>query len=129
MGKWFKFIRYWLPVILWAGAIFVLSGTPGLASGMPVFWDVFLRKLAHSFEYLVFSFLLFRALYFGHKFNFKKALFWSFFISIFYAFSDELHQHFVPGRQARLRDVGVDSLGAVLYSSSVIFLKIKNFLK
>ena len=34
--------------------------------------------------------------------------------TILYAVSDEVHQHFVPGRKGALFDVGVDSLGAVV---------------
>ncbi len=33
---------------------------------------------------------------------------------IAYAGSDELHQHFVPGRQAAFRDVAIDSAGVLL---------------
>ena len=34
--------------------------------------------------------------------------------ALLFALSDELHQSFVPGRSARLIDVGIDLLGAVL---------------
>ncbi len=30
-----------------------------------------------------------------------------------YAMTDELHQYFVPGRSSQIRDVGIDSLGAL----------------
>ena len=33
---------------------------------------------------------------------------------IFYAITDELHQYFIPGRSCELRDVCIDTLGAVL---------------
>ena len=33
---------------------------------------------------------------------------------IFYAISDEFHQYFIPGRSCELRDVCIDTLGAIL---------------
>ena len=35
-------------------------------------------------------------------------------ISLLYACLDEVHQSFVPGRAAQLRDVGVDAIGFCL---------------
>jgi VanZ family protein len=34
-------------------------------------------------------------------------------IALLYAFSDEWHQSFVPGREGALRDVGIDALGVI----------------
>ena len=45
--------------------------------------------------------------------------------SILYAISDEVHQHFVPGRACQLRDICIDTAGAavgVLLSIAVIRL-------
>lgn len=117
-----KFLKFWLPVILWAGLIFYLSGVPNLNSGMSAFYDVFFRKLAHAGEFGILTFLLLRALYFGKKMDFKKALIWSLFLAILYAFSDEFHQYFVPEREARLRDVGVDSLGVIFFGMTSLFI-------
>jgi len=116
----YKFVKYWLPVLIWAGIIFYLSGVPNLSSGFSAFWDVFLRKLAHAGIFGFFFLLIFIALYFGHKIGFRKALVWSFIAAVLYAFSDEAHQAFVPMRQARLLDVGFDSLG-ILFASVVLF--------
>lgn len=115
-----KFLKYWLPVLLWAGLIFYLSAVPNLNSGLVAFWDVFLRKLAHSLEFGILSFLIFRALK-GNNLEFKKALILSFFIAVAYAFSDEFHQYFVAERQAKLTDVGIDSLGIALISFAILF--------
>jgi len=110
-------------VILWAGIIFYLSGISGLASNMSVFWDVFWRKLFHAGEFGLLNLLLWRALYYsnsraqlGESISFKKALLWSSVLTILYAASDELHQAFVPLRQARWQDVAQDGLGALLTS-------------
>ena len=107
----FKFIGYWAPVLIWAGIIFYFSGVPNLSSGLVVFWDVFLRKLAHAGIFGLLFLLIFRALKIGHRWEFKKAIIWSLILAIGYAFFDEAHQYFVPERQARLLDVGFDSLG------------------
>lgn len=122
MGKssTFKFLKYWLPVLIWAGFIFYLSSRPGLNFGMSVFYDVFFRKLGHAAIFGFLFLLIFRALRFGHKFDFKKALIWSLVLSLLYAFSDEAHQYFVPERQARLADVGIDSLG-IFFAGCLIF--------
>ncbi len=114
-----KFLIYWLPVILWAGAIFYLSGVPNLNSGLAVFWDVFWRKLAHATEFGVLNLLLWRAFYYGSGASFKKALWWSLILTLLYAVSDELHQYFVPERQCRWQDLAQDSLGIFLVSGSL----------
>ena len=47
----------------------------------------------------------------------------------FYAATDEIHQYFVPGRSARLFDVGIDSLGVmtgILIYIALMFCHIKN---
>jgi VanZ family protein len=116
-----KFLKYWLPVVFWTGLIFYFSSVPGLNSGMSVFYDVFWRKLAHATEFGILNLLLFRAI-FGHEVEFKKALIWSFVLSLLYAVSDELHQYFVPDRECRLQDVGVDSLGVLLTSAVIYFI-------
>ena len=114
------FFIYWLPVILWTGAIFYLSGMPNLNSGLMVFWDVFWRKLAHATEFGILNLLLFRALW-GGRDNFKKAIWWSLILTVLYAVSDELHQYFVPTRECRWQDVAQDSLGALLTSGLIYY--------
>ena len=120
----FKFIKYWVPVLIWAGLIFYFSGVPNLNSGMVVFWDVFWRKLAHAGIFGILFLLIFRALKNGHRWSFKKAIIWSLILSVGYAFFDEAHQYFVPERQARLKDVGMDSLGIFLLAMfTLLFYK------
>ncbi len=121
-----KILIYWLPPIVWAGAIFYLSGVPNLNSGMPVFWDVFWRKLAHATEFGILNLLLWRALYYGENVNFRKALAWSFIFTVLYAIFDELHQYFVPLRECRWQDVAQDSLGAILTSMALYVIFRRN---
>jgi VanZ family protein len=94
----------WVPVVLWAGLIFGLSSVPDLGTGLGT-WDTVLRKLAHFGEYAVLGFLLVRAV--GRE---PLAVG----LGIAYAGSDELHQHFVRGRHAAVRDVAIDAAGVLL---------------
>ena len=102
-------MKNWLLVFLWLGVIFFFSHQPDLKSGLPNIWDFILRKSAHFLEYAVLTWLFFRAL--GQ--NSRWALIGAIVFSVLYAFSDEWHQSFVPGRQSSLKDVGVDSFGAL----------------
>jgi hypothetical protein len=123
-----KILFYWLPPIAWAGVIFYLSSVSGLASNMTVFWDVFWRKLFHAGEFGLLNLLLWRALYYGEKIPFKKALGWSLALTILFAISDEFHQTFVPLREGRWQDVAQDSLGAMAVSAVLFFAQYKNIL-
>lgn len=105
-------LRAWLPAVLWAGLIFTFSAMPDLQSGLPQ--DFFLRKVAHAVEFGVLTLLVARAFRRAERWGAKRALAGAFVISVLYAFSDELHQMFVPGRSAALRDVGVDVLGVIV---------------
>ncbi|PIV46159.1 hypothetical protein COS23_00665 [bacterium (Candidatus Moisslbacteria) CG02_land_8_20_14_3_00_36_53] len=97
----------WLSLILWPALIFYLSSIPELKSGLPLFWDLIFRKLAHITEYLILFFLWFQVL----DLPFKRRLVLAFIFSLLYAVSDEYHQSFIFGREGCLRDVGIDSLG------------------
>jgi VanZ family protein len=91
-------------VLAWAGLIFVLSSIPDLGTGLGG-WDLALRKVAHAAEYAVLGFLLVRAV--GRA---RVALG----LGIAYAASDEIHQHFVSGRQGALLDVAIDAVGVAV---------------
>lgn len=74
------------------------------------------RKTAHFSIYTLLGLL-------GMNFmlTFKESIFYkidrrclvAFGFCVFYAITDEIHQYFVPGRSCELRDVGIDSLGAL----------------
>ena len=44
--------------------------------------------------------------------------------SIFYGITDEIHQYFVPGRDASFKDVGLDAIG-ILFSSLFYLVSIE----
>src|SRR5687767_5824971 len=97
----------WLLVLIWATLIFSLSAQPIIQD--PAFdpLDFVFKKSAHIFEYTIFYLLLNNAL------NSKKGL--AFLLGLAYAFSDEIHQLFTPGRGGSLRDVLIfDAAGLVL---------------
>jgi VanZ family protein len=96
--------RLWAPVVLWAAVIFAFSSVPDLGSGLGT-WDLVLRKIAHAVEFGVLGALLLRALGDARA---AAAL------GVAYAASDELHQHFVPGRLGSPWDVAIDSVGVAL---------------
>ena len=97
-------LRLWAPVVLWAAVIFAFSSVPDLGTGLGT-WDLLLRKLAHAGEYAALGVLLLRALR-----DERAALA----LGIAYAGSDELHQHFVPGRVGSPFDVLIDAVGVAI---------------
>jgi VanZ family protein len=97
-------LRAWTPVVVWAAVIFAFSSVPDLGTGLGT-WDLVLRKLAHGVEFAVLGALLLRALR-----DELPALV----AGIAYAVTDELHQHFVPGRVGAPLDVLFDSVGVAL---------------
>lgn len=116
------FAGYYLPVLLWMSLIFYFSSIPGLRSGTSsIAIEIFLRKSAHIFEYLILAILLGRIFNFYWKTQSLKIGIATFLISIFYAISDEVHQFFVDDRSGRVFDVMIDGIG-ILLGILVLFL-------
>lgn len=111
----FQIIQNWLLVFIWAGFIFFLSHQPDLKSGLPQTWEFILGKLAHFSEYAVLCFLLVGALS-NYRISKKKILYLAAGLSMLYAFSDESHQSFIPGRTPSVNDLVIDGLGIFLAS-------------
>lgn len=107
--KYTKFV----PAILWMILIFYMSSIPDLPSNKLFIIDFLFKKTAHLFEYTVLFLLWYRAL--GKRSPFEAMI-----ISVVYAFSDEIHQLFVPGRTGLLRDVGIDSISIVVASLLIV---------
>ncbi len=102
-------ILRWGPVALIMAIIFIASAIPG--SDLPVFgsWDVFAKKGGHMLGYALLTIACFRAL------NSRSILRSQFAIAVclagLYAILDELHQSYVPGRNASPWDVCIDVVG------------------
>lgn len=114
-----KFLKFWLPVIVWMGVIFIFSSIPNLKTNLKE--DYILRKIAHMIEFGILTFLFFRAIRLDEP-KLKKAIVFAVIIALFYAFSDEFHQLFVVGRQCSIKDVGIDSIG-ILISAGLCYIK------
>ena len=97
----------WIYVLLWAGFIFVLSSIPDLpgASFFP-----HSDKVAHVLLYLPLGLLLSRAMAPRWR-RVRYTGFWALAIGTIYGISDELHQHFVPGRCTDVADLLADMVG------------------
>lgn len=107
-----KFIKF-IPAVLWMILIFWLSSIPDLPSNKFFLLDFIFKKTAHVIEYTALFLLWFKAL--GNKNPFQAIIF-----SMVYAFTDEIHQLFVPGRTGRLQDVGIDSIGMIIFAILIV---------
>jgi VanZ family protein len=130
-----RFLKYWLPILLWLGMIFVGSTDlmsaehtsrfigpflqwlkPDISPAMLASIHFFVRKSAHLGEYAVLALLMFRAV------TSMTHLKWPVLIlsvgiwiaCLFVAATDEFHQTLVQSRGASVADVMIDSGGAVL---------------
>jgi len=110
MRKILLFLRLWLPVGLWCGAIFYLSSLPNLATPWGP-WDIIFRKIAHIAEYGILAFLFWRAIFYSIKTILSRTYAWSGALSLLYAISDEFHQSFVPTRHSSIFDILIDGIG------------------
>ncbi len=81
----------------------------------------FVRKGAHFSIYTALGISLFSAILLTFKAKFLWL--WSWLIAVLYAISDEVHQFFVPGRSMEVRDMLIDSLGALLGILIVVLIK------
>lgn len=100
---------YWLPAVVWAGVIFVLSSQPWLPGPPGGLTD----KHGHAVTYGLLALLV--------LFGWTRAR-WRLVtgsgavlaatVATLYGASDEWHQSFVPGRTAEVGDLLADALGA-----------------
>lgn len=129
------FLKYWLPVLVWLGLIFVGSTdllseqhtsriigpilrwlNPSISPEMIVHIQFFVRKAGHVTEYAILAALLWRALRGGTVWRMKMSML---FVLVWigcalFAVSDEFHQSFVPSRTASGNDVLIDICGAFI---------------
>ncbi|MCI0496093.1 VanZ family protein [candidate division KSB1 bacterium] len=114
---WFQF-----PAIAWAIAIFVQSSLSDLPA--PDLGFDMQDKVSHAAEYAILGFFLRRALVFQkNNFIHEHANQLTFSIGSLYAVSDEIHQSFVPGRNADIGDVIADVTGIFLVVAFYFCLK------
>lgn len=76
------------------------------------YWlDFVIKKIGHAILYAVLALLMYRGLI-GSGMNHKKAAWLAFLTSFGYGATDEFHQMYTQGREARIRDVIIDGFGA-----------------
>ena len=132
MGSFFK---YWLPVVIWLGLIFVGSTDalsaeqtsrflvpflrwfdPQISGATIAAIQLIIRKLGHITEYAILAMLLWRGLRRGTRLHAKMSILFSlaWLAAAIFAVTDEFHQSFVPSRTASPLDVMIDICGAVV---------------
>ena len=127
-----RFIKYWLPVLVWVGVIFlgstdVLSAehtsrflvpflrwlNPEISASALKSILILIRKFGHLTEYAILATLVWRALAVG-KWKPSMAFTISLLGCALFASSDEFHQSFVPSRTSSVQDVMIDICGAMI---------------
>jgi len=130
-----SFLKYWLPVLIWLGLIFIGSSdlmsaehtsriigpilrwfNPDVSAEAVARVQFFIRKIAHVSEYAILAMLFWRALQRGRAWRAKMSILFIevSFICVAFAASDEFHQSFVPTRTASPIDVMIDIFGALI---------------
>jgi hypothetical protein len=129
------FLKYWVPLLIWLAVIFIGSTDlmsaehtsrfivpillwlkPGMAPKTIWIILVVMRKCAHVSEYAILALLVWRALRNGPALHMKMSMLFGAILlaCALFAASDEFHQSFVKSRTPSVRDVLLDSAGAIL---------------
>jgi VanZ family protein len=103
-------LKYWGPVVLYALAIVYLSSQSYPSQQLPSFIFSVSDKFLHACEYGVLGILLYRA--FKHTTPNARNIGLAIICVLAFGISDEVHQWFVPQRQADVWDVVADTFGA-----------------
>ncbi|WP_370760837.1 VanZ family protein [Faecalibacillus intestinalis] len=125
--------KYLILTILWMIFIFVMSHTPGNDSSkqsnfivniivqiLPITRNTLsfiVRKCAHMTEYAILAFLIYKTIV-----HIEKPLIKSLIFTFLYACTDEFHQLFIAGRAGQIRDVCIDSTGALIMLLIIYFI-------
>lgn len=109
--KIFKILNLWLPPFVWALMIFKFSSGRVPMASQSYWLDFAVKKIGHAILYATFAVLLYRGLV-GSGVSRKKSVLLGFLIAFFYGATDEFHQMYTQGREARIRDIIIDGIGA-----------------
>ncbi|MGD9199937.1 MAG: VanZ family protein [Chitinispirillia bacterium] len=103
---------YTIPFTCWALLMLIVSSIPGEKLPQPRLfqWD----KLAHCFEYFIFSLLCARYFFFVKHITINNLHKYCLSIGLAYAALDEVHQIFIPNRCCTWQDFLADSLGVIM---------------
>lgn len=81
----------------------------------------YIRKIAHYLLYTLGGFFIIINMNQYNTLSESKKIIISLIIGIVYSISDEIHQHFIPGRACQITDVYLDSLGIATGVVLVLF--------
>ena len=112
LNKLHIFFYYWFPILIYCLLIFIQSSYPSIKSVPEL---PYIDKVLHFFAYALLGALFVRAFKTTRiKNKLKLVLILSVLLSSLYGISDEIHQYFVPYRNADLMDVLADLLGSIM---------------
>jgi VanZ family protein len=119
-----QILWYWLPVVLYAGAIFYLSDQPHPQEKLPSFlFEEFSDKVLHAVEYGILALLCYRAFRWASGPTVaRQAILLAIVTASVYGMTDEVHQAFIPFRESGWQDWLADTIGAVIGVVSWRFL-------
>jgi VanZ family protein len=110
-----KWIKWWLPVLVWMGVIFIGSSIGDVPRVGGKVTDGFVHRAAHVLEFAVLGALLLRAMSKDKPVT-KREMIIVLIVVALYGASDEFHQRFTPGRSSEgisvLFDVAGGAIGA-----------------
>ncbi len=110
-----KLVGIWLPSVAWMSIIFLLSSRQRVEISDQEAINFLFFKTLHLIEYAILFSLNVRALRLSFsKERLKKVLTTAATLTIVYAFTDEIHQLYVPTREGKLTDVIIDGIGVAL---------------
>lgn len=115
-GRW-RIALAFLPALAFAGLIFYLSS---LENPLPVLTGRVWDKALHAVEYGVLGALVAWPL---ARVAPRRTLLVAALLACGYGASDEIHQWFVPGRDADVRDWIADSTGGLLGAAAAVWLR------
>jgi len=123
--NWSKFQKFWFPVILYSGIIFYVSSMPDVKTPLQ---GIQFDKFLHILVYVPFGFLLARGICNARGSVSRGMLLGTvLMVSFLYGLSDEIHQSFVPGRNAGIIDIIADTVGSV--AGGYIYLLFSQYVK
>ena len=119
-SAWMRSLVYWVPAVLYAGVIFFFSAQSHPEDQLPSF---LLRnvsdKVLHAVEYGILSLLCYRAFRgAAGPAVARQAVVLAIVTASVYGLTDEVHQAFVPLREASWQDWLADTIGAVIGAMS-----------
>ncbi len=113
-----KFVKWWLPVVVWMIVIFVGSSIGNIPRVGGKTTDGLVHRAAHIAEFTVLGVLLLRAMSQDKPIT-KREIILTLIAIALYGASDEFHQRFTPGRSSEgiavVFDIAGGMLGAWVY--------------